>query len=823
MAGPCLWGIVETDESTPWAIEIIAILRPKVLIPLRMLDHIMSNPQIQDSQGLIAGEPAGENTYKNIPSLAKQRTNHNQQRSLPDEGKGKVKTKSKVFVLLQVISLILALSLSTYAILLSDSLQNKNNLVNDEAVEVLIRTEGRDADQICTQGGADIFIGNDINNNGILEEAEVTSTTRLCHGKEGFSGPQGATGPNGSNGSNGIQSLVETKEIEFGNVTCNYGGLLIQSGLDNNSNGELDLAEVIEQEALCDGQIGSNGSNGTIGAPALVEIKNPPAYLCSQGVILEFGVDDGKLDGIELDGILQPSEVRDTLKICSLPLASGPITDLFVGVSDGFNSACDSMEWIVSKEVLVSAGSDGHNGCELWSSKASLDSNSMLMDINPSGDSTPGLWLGMQTLYSNEQALLFFDADDGVNGRELWITDTTASGTQRITSLNGAGDGLSANSKISAWNDGMVFTNSENKFMWSNGSITTELFDAPFISSGMQSILDSSATEISVHSLTKLWINDDGLWFSAITASHDYEIHHLSNIGALTSWDINPLEGSMPESLVSEDGHHIVIADDGINGKQLYRLNMDSSHAKLTSLTLQSNGAQTTNVGAKMGLSKLGDVLVFDAQTSGVDTTLWSYNISSGVALELSSMILAPGERAGVVSDGSKIWFDCVTPTTANELCYTDGTIEGSKLAYEFQPGISSSDIRHIKLENQHILVIVDGQYNGDNLGHCLWSISTDTLQAKPVYDPWQGAGNNSQSGTYGELLNTEDVVFFIANDGLSGHEIHTWSPQEIGDEWLVWRITSFARCNQDTTLQFGSVEIIDLPTAMDFYKQSIA
>ena len=51
----------------------------------------------------------------------------------------------------------------------------------------LVRTEGREADHICTEGGADIFIGNDSNRNGILEEDEVTSTTRLCHGKEGLS------------------------------------------------------------------------------------------------------------------------------------------------------------------------------------------------------------------------------------------------------------------------------------------------------------------------------------------------------------------------------------------------------------------------------------------------------------------------------------------------------------------------------------------------------------------------------------------------------------------------------------------------------------
>jgi len=750
-----------------------------------MLDYFMSNPNIQDSQAPIAGEPAGGNIYKNIPSISNKNSNRGTiSETLNQNSDKKTKSKSKVFVFLQVMSLILALGLSTYSILLSESLELKSGQSGDNAVEVLIRTEGRNADQVCTEGGADIFIGNDANTNGILDESEVTSTTRICHGKEGLSGPQGATGPNGLIGDS---TIIDTKEIAFGNSTCNYGGLLIKSGLDNNSNEILDNDEIITEQFLCDGQIGINGNNGTQGAPALVEKKDTPNHICSQGFILEFGIDDGYLGGTAFDNILQDSEVRETLKVCSQPLNNGPITDFAVGITNGISTACNSMTWIESKEVLLSAGSNGANGCELWSSKATLDTTTLVSDINPTGDSIPGLWLGMKVLDSNQQGIVFFDADDGNNGRELWISDATISGTQRITSVNGAGDGLSSHSEMVIWKDGIVFTDVQNRFMWSNGSTTTELFDAPFISSSMQTILDNTASDISAHSLTNLWPSNTGLYFSAGTPSEDFEMHHLSNVGILTSWNLNLLEGSMPDALLSESGHNIVIADDGNNGRQLARLNLDGTHTWLTALTLQSNGAAAMNVGEKMGLSKLGDLIVFDAQTSGVDTTLWSYNLSSGLTQELSSIILAPGEQSGVVISEGKVWFDCVTPTTANELCFSDGTIAGSKLAYEFQPGISSSDIRHIKLQNQHLLVIADGEYNGEDIGHCLWSIDLNSLHATPVYDPWSGIGNNSQSGTYGQLINNDDIVFFIANNGNTGHEIHTWSPQSIGDEWLIW------------------------------------
>jgi ELWxxDGT repeat protein len=745
----------------------------------------MTNPHNQDRIAPIAGEPATAQPYKNIPPLTENHVNISDGFESGEQNTDKnKKSRKKFYAFLQVIIIVLALGLSTYSILLTESNDVNKGSLSNEGNEVLVRTEGREADHICTEGGADIFIGNDRNKNGILEESEVTSTTRLCHGKEGLSGPQGATGPNGFSG---VNSIIDTEEVELGNLTCYYGGLLIKSGLDNNSNNVLDVEEIIDEQFLCNGQIGSDGINGTKGAPALVEKSNPPAYLCSNGVILKFGVDDGTGQATAMDGILQPDEVRDNLKICSQPLNSGLISDFSLGITNGMNTACASMNWLESKSMLISAGSDGINGCELWTSMATLSSTSLLIDINPTGDSTPGLWLGMHELINNGNELVFFDADDGLNGREMWVSDGTANGTQRITSTNGVNDGLKISSKISPWMNGMVFTNFENKFMWSDGSTAVELFDAPFFSTSMQIILDSSTSDMSVHTLTELWPSETGMWFSAATVTEDLEIHHISNSGVLTSWNLNTLEGSMPSSLITNGADNIVIAEDGNNGRQLARLNWDGTHNWVTSLTLQNNGASATNVGVRMGLNLIGDILVFDAQTSGVDTTLWGFNITTNSAQELSNLILAPGENSGAVYLDGKIWFDCVTATSATELCYSDGTIAGSKLAHEFQPGISSSDIREIVVVNHQLLIIADGEEDGIDSGHCLWVLNSQTLEASIAYDPWSGTGNNSQSGTYGELEVSNEILFFIANNGFNGHEIHSWSPLGLTGDWLIW------------------------------------
>ena len=120
----------------------------------------MTNPHIQDRQAPIAGEPATAQPYKNIPPIKGNRakpSHSNQDQQSSDEMNKK--PRRKYLVLFQVIIIALALAMSTYSILLTDSLDDKEGYSIGEGNEVLVRTEGRDADHICSEGGADIFIG----------------------------------------------------------------------------------------------------------------------------------------------------------------------------------------------------------------------------------------------------------------------------------------------------------------------------------------------------------------------------------------------------------------------------------------------------------------------------------------------------------------------------------------------------------------------------------------------------------------------------------------------------------------------------------------
>jgi hypothetical protein len=82
--------------------------------------------------------------------------------------------------------------------------------------------------------------------------------------------------------------------------------------------------------------------------------------------------------------------------------------------------------------------------------------------------------------------------------------------------------------------------------------------------------------------------------------------------------------------------------------------------------------------------------------------------------------------------------------------------------------------------------MIASGQIDGVETGSCLWVLD-EASAPQMVHDPWSGLNNNSNAGTYGGLVVSEHQVFFIANDGTTGHEWQAFSHGSLNGEWLIW------------------------------------
>ena len=97
---------------------------------------------------------------------------------------------------------------------------------------------------------------------------------------------------------------------------------------------------------------------------------------------------------------------------------------------------------------------------------------------------------------------------------------------------------------------------------------------------------------------------------------------------------LEQFEDSTPNSIIPFGDYAIVVAEDGINGRQLAHINSSGGHTWLTSMSLQSNGNPPTNVGENLGLNLLDNKIIFDAQISAVDPTVWSYDLQTGNLVE---------------------------------------------------------------------------------------------------------------------------------------------------------------------------------------------
>ena len=76
---------------------------------------------------------------------------------------------------------------------------------------------------------------------------------------------------------------------------------------------------------------------------------------------------------------------------------------------------------------------DQNSGYELWVSDGTTNGTFMIRDIN--ADTTGSV--NVHPFYvKNSSGLLYFAADDGINGQELWVTDGTYDGTNMVANFN---------------------------------------------------------------------------------------------------------------------------------------------------------------------------------------------------------------------------------------------------------------------------------------------------------------------------------------------------------------------------------------------------
>ena len=83
--------------------------------------------------------------------------------------------------------------------------------------------------------------------------------------------------------------------------------------------------------------------------------------------------------------------------------------------------------------TLFFTANDGDHGRELWKSDGTAAGTVLVKDINPDGRSSYP-----ERARPTSNGTLFFTADDGTHRQELWKSDGTAAGTVLVKDINPA-------------------------------------------------------------------------------------------------------------------------------------------------------------------------------------------------------------------------------------------------------------------------------------------------------------------------------------------------------------------------------------------------
>ncbi|MBI2968122.1 MAG: hypothetical protein HYY40_09960 [Bacteroidetes bacterium] len=399
--------------------------------------------------------------------------------------------------------------------------------------------------------------------------------------------------------------------------------------------------------------------------------------------------------------------------------------------------------------IIYFTADDGVNGTELWKSDGTLSGTAMVKDIYPGSNSSNTASL------TNVNGTLFFRAENGLNGIELWKSDGTAAGTVMVSDIDPGATG-SLPGGFTAINNIVYFNANE-------GINGTELWKSDGTSAG--TVLVKDINPGIANSGPANLLNANGtLFFRANDGTNGYELWKSdgTTLGTVLIKDIYP--GSIASSitnLTNLNGTVLFSATDGTNGTELWKSNGTS----IGTVMVKDIASGATN-SSPSGIANFNNsVVVFSAYEPGTGTELWSSDGTlAGTVIIKDINTAGSSNPGGFIQVGNIFFFIATEGTSGYELWLSDGTGAGTGLVKDIYPGINGSSIGSFTNFSGILYFAADDGINGKEI----WrsdGTSPGTVMIKDVYSG--SASSSPQNITAGT-----GFALFMANDGINGWEL---------------------------------------------------
>ncbi len=361
--------------------------------------------------------------------------------------------------------------------------------------------------------------------------------------------------------------------------------------------------------------------------------------------------------------------------------------------------------------VLYFAADDGTNGTELWKSDGTAAGTQLVKDIRPGGSSY---------YYSNSSSpsdltvvgsTLYFTADDGTNGRELWKSDGTAAGTQLVKDINTGGYyGYGYGSRPS----GLTAVGSTLYFSANDGTNGTELWKSDGTDGGTQLVKDirpGSSGSFSGYGSVNFTAVGTTLYFSANDGTNGNELWKSDGTDGGTTLvkDIRPGSyyyggygaSSRPGNLTVVGSTLYFSANDGTNGTELWKSDgSDVGTTLVKDIRPGGYGSLSSYYGPQASFAAVGSTLYFSANDGTNGRELWKSDGTDGGTQLVENINTTTSTYYGneygsnptsLTAVGNTLYFSADDGTNGRELWESDVGAGGADLVKDINPGSDGS------------------------------------------------------------------------------------------------------------------------------------
>lgn len=483
-----------------------------------------------------------------------------------------------------------------------------------------------------------------------------------------------------------------------------------------------------------------------------------------------------------------------------------------------------------------------NEGTELWKTDGTTAGTMLVKDIVP-GSASSNIIFGKNSGNTSIGNMLFFIANDGVNGQELWKSDGTTAGTVMVKDITGGSSSTLFGKEFAAFGSTLFF-------LCNNGSNGAEMWKTDGTNAGTVMLNDISPGGASSFNLDYRFnylifnnqfyfvtgTNNSDLWVTDGTSGGTHLIYSFGNANLKDAGNgcaviLNNKFYFSASSSTAPTGNELWMSDGTTGGTQLVKDIYSGPNASDPMIILPRKPGVSGDFYDQFLLP--GYKFLFFANDGVHGNELWvSDGTAAGTVLLKdvnpgagSSYLPDDSTYSGYFFTGNAAFLDLNNGTQGYELWTTDGTSEGTVMVADISAGSPGSNPNFVGMYNRNTVLFQARVGSNLELFKINATVSafpvklidfTAKLNANKVDVDWITAEElntdrfNVQRSVNGKYFETIGVVKAAGNS--SAQQLYTYTDNNL-DQRIGRYFYRLEMVDKDASKNYSQIRTVTLNT----------